>query len=146
MARQKKAGHPPSMNQSAGSRQLASLVHKGRRLGTNYAWMIKIGAERVIPSAMIKFILTLALLATLGGPGLLNAAAKPGKSADVTAAAKQIDAILATDWKKNKLQPNPPANDETFVRRVYLDIMGRIPTDRETEEFLNSKDRTSARS
>jgi len=103
--------------------------------------MIKIDAERVLIDAMIRFILTLTLLATLASPGFLGAADKPGKAADVSAAAKQIDAILAADWKKNNLQPNPPASDPTFVRRVYLDITGRIPTYRETEQFLNSKEK-----
>ncbi|WP_395717411.1 DUF1549 domain-containing protein [Prosthecobacter sp.] len=55
-------------------------------------------------------------------------------------AARQIDAVLAADWKKNKLQANPATDDNTFVRRIYLDTIGRIPTTREATEFLNSKD------
>jgi len=59
---------------------------------------------------------------------------------DTAAAARQIDATLAKDWAANKLQGNPQTDDNTFVRRIYLDVIGRIPTTRETEEFLNSKD------
>lgn len=59
---------------------------------------------------------------------------------DTSTAAKQIDAILAADWKKNNLQGNPAVDDATFVRRIYLDVIGRIPTTRETEEFMTSKD------
>ncbi|MFC5458147.1 DUF1549 domain-containing protein [Prosthecobacter fluviatilis] len=59
---------------------------------------------------------------------------------DTAAAARQIDAVLAKDWAANKLKGNPQTDDNTFVRRIYLDIIGRIPTTRETEEFLNSKD------
>lgn len=55
------------------------------------------------------------------------------------AAAKEIDAILAADWQKHKLQGNPATDDNTFVRRIYLDIIGRIPTTREAESFLNDK-------
>lgn len=54
---------------------------------------------------------------------------------------KQIDALLAQDWQAHGLQPNPPAGDETFVRRIYLDIAGRIPTMQETREFLDSSDK-----
>jgi hypothetical protein len=54
----------------------------------------------------------------------------------VKAAAAKIDAILAADWQRHGMQPNPPASDETFVRRIYLDAVGRIPTHRETQEFL----------
>ena len=59
---------------------------------------------------------------------------------DTAAAAKQIDAILAQDWAANKLQGNPQTDDNTFVRRIYLDVIGRIPTTRETEEFLSSQE------
>lgn len=55
------------------------------------------------------------------------------------AAAKEIDAILAADWQKHKLQGNPATDDNTFVRRIYLDTIGRIPTTREAESFLNDK-------
>jgi hypothetical protein len=54
-------------------------------------------------------------------------------------AANEIDAILAADWQKHKLQGNPDTDDNTFVRRVYLDVIGRIPTTREAESFLNDK-------
>ena len=47
----------------------------------------------------------------------------------------RIDAIIRLDLKKHELQPNPPASDVQFVRRVYLDVIGRIPTDKELERF-----------
>src|SRR5262249_44625980 len=53
---------------------------------------------------------------------------------------QRIDAILAKDWQKNNLKPNPPASDEVLVRRLSLDIAGRIPTLEETQESLRSKD------
>ncbi len=58
---------------------------------------------------------------------------------DTQTASKQIDAILSADWQKNKLKPNEMASDEVFVRRIYLDIAGRIPTQREAETFLGDK-------
>lgn len=54
--------------------------------------------------------------------------------------AKKIDAILQADWKKANVQGNPAVDDNTFVRRLYLDIIGRIPTTREAESFVSSKD------
>ncbi len=38
------------------------------------------------------------------------------------------------------LPPSPPADDHTFLRRVTVDIAGRLPTAEETEKFLASKD------
>lgn len=57
---------------------------------------------------------------------------------ETTTAAREIDALLAQDWKQRSLQGNASASDETFVRRVYLDLVGRIPTYDETVDFLNS--------
>ena len=53
--------------------------------------------------------------------------------------ALRIDELLAQDWQKHGVQPNPPCSDETFVRRVHLDISGRIPTLGETRAFLASR-------
>ncbi|MBK8039074.1 MAG: DUF1549 domain-containing protein [Verrucomicrobiaceae bacterium] len=58
----------------------------------------------------------------------------------VYAAADAIDALLARDWAANNLTPNAPADDSVFVRRIYLDVVGRIPTSREAEEFLASRE------
>lgn len=52
----------------------------------------------------------------------------------------RIDQLLASDWQKHNVQANPAAPDEVIVRRLYLDIAGRIPTVEETEQFLRSND------
>jgi hypothetical protein len=54
--------------------------------------------------------------------------------------AAKIDQLLAADWQKFGLQANPPATDDVLVRRLYLDIAGRIPTVAEREEFIGSND------
>lgn len=59
---------------------------------------------------------------------------------DVNSESKQIDALLAKDWQANKLQGNAPVDDATFVRRIYLDVVGRIPTYRETQTFVSDKE------
>jgi hypothetical protein len=51
-----------------------------------------------------------------------------------------IDRVLEAHWQAAKITPNPPAGDETFVRRIYLDLAGRIPTVAEAERFLDSAD------
>lgn len=60
--------------------------------------------------------------------------------AKVKAAADKVDAFINADLKENKIKPNPNTSDAVFVRRVYLDIIGRIPTFKETKAFLDSKD------
>ncbi len=54
--------------------------------------------------------------------------------------AAKIDSLLAADWQKNNLQANAPASDDVLVRRLYLDIAGRIPTVEERQDFISSND------
>ncbi len=53
---------------------------------------------------------------------------------------QKIDQLLSQDWEKAGLKPNPPATDEVLVRRLYLDIAGRIPTLEEAQAYTSSKD------
>ena len=53
---------------------------------------------------------------------------------------QKIDQFLSQDWEKAGLKPNPPASDEVLVRRLYLDIAGRIPTLEEAQAYISSKD------
>jgi hypothetical protein len=68
---------------------------------------------------------------------LLTACATHGAALPESA---KIDQLLAADWQKSGLQANPPATDDVLVRRLYLDIAGRIPTVAEREEFIGSND------
>jgi hypothetical protein len=53
-----------------------------------------------------------------------------------TALAAQIDAYLTARWKQAGLQPAERCDDATFVRRIYLGLVGRIPTIGEARDFL----------
>jgi len=52
----------------------------------------------------------------------------------------KIDSLLAQGWAKVNARPTPPASDETILRRLCLDIIGRVPTLDEARAFLDSKD------
>ena len=54
-------------------------------------------------------------------------------------AADRIDTLIADGLKKAGKERNTPIADEVFVRRIYLDISGRIPTYGELLGFLESK-------
>ena len=62
--------------------------------------------------------------------------AKLGDNTGTMAAANQIDALIAGGLKKNGVESfNEPLPDDLFARRVYLDIIGRIPTREEFQRF-----------
>lgn len=51
-----------------------------------------------------------------------------------------IDEIVFARWKQLGLPPSPRADDLTLLRRVTIDLAGRLPTLQECETFLGSKD------
>jgi len=58
---------------------------------------------------------------------------------EVQAKAQQIDQMVTAKLAKEKIQPNEAVTDDVFVRRIYLDIVGRIPSLKETTSFLADK-------
>ena len=61
------------------------------------------------------------------------------RSAIVLPRSQQVDRLVQANWELHGVRPSAPANDQIFMRRVYLDITGTIPTGREALGFLESK-------
>ena len=57
---------------------------------------------------------------------------------DAATVAGQIDSLTMDRLVAKKVAPGRTVNDEIFLRRVYLDVAGRIPTLQESEAFLDS--------
>lgn len=49
---------------------------------------------------------------------------------------RSIDLTIQQANEKQSIKPNPIVDDATFLRRAYLNIIGRIPTYQEAEKFL----------
>lgn len=77
-----------------------------------------------------------ALLAALCAFAGFTASAAQLSPADIQNKAQAIDKLITEKLAKEKQQPNAPITDEVFVRRIYLDIAGRIPSLKETRTFL----------
>jgi len=84
----------------------------------------------------MKIITTCTLLSLL----TLLGAAEPERSDAIPEAAARVDELIDAHLAKAGITPPPPAKDEVFVRRAYLDVVGRIPTNREAESFIGSED------
>jgi hypothetical protein len=84
------------------------------------------------------------LLAALAFPTALIAAdpaPAPAEKVDpADAIAALIDSHLSADWSARGIRPAPPADDGEFVRRVYLDLIGRAPKTAETRNFIDDPD------
>ena len=66
--------------------------------------------------------------------------ASTGKSqdADLMARSRQIDAFISERLNHDQVQPLPAAEDSVLLRRLYLDLIGRIPTTDEANRYLNA--------
>lgn len=60
----------------------------------------------------------------------------PMAQAVVAKAAARIDAMVDAGLKSSETAPNPRTSDALFMRRLYLDAVGRIPTEEEARAFL----------
>ncbi|MDB4943094.1 MAG: hypothetical protein JWP97_2628, partial [Labilithrix sp.] len=65
---------------------------------------------------------------------------RPAAPAVPTFGSAGIDAALRAAWQKAGLAPAARVDDATFLRRVYLDVVGTIPTPDQTTAFLASTD------
>jgi hypothetical protein len=71
-----------------------------------------------------------------------TAAALPGTGlgAEEKPLRQVIDDEVRAAWQREKITPAPAAADAAFLRRVYLDLAGTIPTGEEARTFLGDAD------
>ncbi len=80
--------------------------------------------------------LTAAVCALLAAAPALAAPSPADSGRDAKALAAKIDQIIAERWARDGVKPAPAADDAEFLRRVSLDLIGRIPTVAEVRTFL----------
>ena len=64
------------------------------------------------------------------------------RRAEAEASAAKIDSLVESALARAGQKPNPDSNDFQFLRRVYLDANGIIPTLSQSNDFLNDKKKT----
>ena len=62
-----------------------------------------------------------------------------GAIRDVKDVTKDLDAALVSAWKEQGLTPTSRCTDEEYVRRVYVDLVGTIPTAPQVDAFLDDQ-------
>jgi hypothetical protein len=81
-------------------------------------------------------------LAEAGGEDGLQAALKPSSTAsEARSLTIRIDSVMSARWAEAKVRPVAIAEDGEFMRRVCLDLVGKIPTASEASDFLDDPSR-----
>ena len=57
-----------------------------------------------------------------------------------------VDDLMYRKFKKLRIQPSNVCTDEEFMRRVYLDVVGVLPTVEEFNAYVTTAIRRSVRS
>ena len=52
----------------------------------------------------------------------------------------RIDQLIENRLRGLNIRPTPKADDSTWLRRLYLTVIGRIPTEQEVNSFMSAKD------
>ncbi|MCP4477633.1 MAG: DUF1549 domain-containing protein, partial [Planctomycetaceae bacterium] len=61
-------------------------------------------------------------------------------NSDTDSTVLQINKLVEQVWTDYELKPSREATDGEWCRRVYLDIIGRVPSYEEATEFMESRD------
>ncbi len=83
------------------------------------------------------------LMGALALPALKAGAAEPTSGRLTSSSDDQvtgyINSLIRQGWTDNQITQSKPATDNEWVRRVYLDVLGRIPSVEEAEAFIQDK-------
>ena len=111
-------------------------------MGTLWSGAAGAGMRPARPAVVVFGTLLSVMLVAAGG---LARAGEPTSKTSTrkTAAIPQVAAIdkgIAEAWNAAGVKPTKPATDEEFLRRAYLDLLGRIPSMQEARAFLAMKE------
>lgn len=69
-----------------------------------------------------------------GAPETAQPVAKPERN--FHSIPEAVDTLVSEAWRNQGITPAPLLEDRVWCRRIYLDVAGRIPSAKETDEFL----------
>lgn len=85
-------------------------------------------------SLLVVVIIGLACLSSADGQSR-----KRSNAVELPEQVQKINALVKQTWDDYEMKPSKPADDGIWCRRVYLDLIGRIPTVKELDEFVKSR-------
>ena len=89
----------------------------------------------------MKYLLFIILFSTLLSYGQVKSRS-PYSKYRYSMSATALDLMIEQSLTNKKLKLASSTSDAAFIRRIYLDLVGRVPTISELDKFLNSKQKT----
>jgi len=90
--------------------------------------------------ALICGLFLLASPAAFSGPSAALGAADVFQAPGYAWPINRIDPFVVAKWRKSGITPAANCSDAVFLRRVYLGVIGTLPTSSEAREFLLDDD------
>ena len=84
----------------------------------------------------MRRLLLATLIALLTATVIEASALEPLEADQPAVPATRLDELVLAALQAQGLQPAAPCSDAVFLRRVYLDMIGTLPTLREVQGFL----------
>ena len=92
-------------------------------------------------AALASLVLVPLAASAVAGDGATSDGPRPGDPSRTPAdVAMELDFLIEAAWRAEGLEPTAPCGDAEFARRVYLDLVGVIPTADQVERFVARKD------
>ncbi|MBX7256679.1 MAG: DUF1549 and DUF1553 domain-containing protein [Candidatus Hydrogenedentes bacterium] len=86
----------------------------------------------------ILAVLAIGILASRTALGVDNPIVSPFETDSAVVQATAVDSLVQTALQQHGIEPANVCSDEVFVRRVYLDVIGTLPSQPEILIFLTS--------
>jgi Protein of unknown function (DUF1549)/Protein of unknown function (DUF1553) len=93
-------------------------------------------------SALASVLLALAPVLASGFTSLFPVATAGAQTVPDDQVIAEIDRLIAEMWTANDVKESAAATDAEWCRRIFLDVLGRIPSVDELLEFTTSKSKT----
>jgi Protein of unknown function (DUF1553)/Protein of unknown function (DUF1549) len=98
------------------------------------------GLGSSIQRAASCVVLVVVVVLALGVTGRTGDDSSRTKRKEPAASPVFVDKLIEEGWKKAGIKPAEPASDAEFLRRAYVDMLGRIPNVQEARAFLTTRE------
>jgi hypothetical protein len=101
--------------------------------------LIPLGNVAAEEAPAVKANVSKAEAKSYGTPGVRSALVSPegwNKAEKIPLRPGEIDQLITTELRNDKITPAPLTTDEQFLRRVSLDLTGQLPLPADVDEFV----------